>query len=189
MLVDDSGQMIYHPELHTSYTTNESLSIAKLEPDITYYLKKNQHIEEISCDDFAWKARYHTLNITLPNPIDKTDSYPAIYMSPIEDTNLFLVMKTMSGAAPHRTCQACSGPSVPDRCLESMSCSCPCITQLQFKHCQNTFDIDSDVNRPCTVSLPNDDQYRTQSQNSGIINRVEKGNVKRITTKISLTNF
>ena len=95
MLIDNNAHLIYHPDIETDtpFETGQSLSLAKYEPDITYHLQSRGHIIRSSCDDFAWKTRYNTLKVTLDTPYDNTDSYPAIYVSPIQDTNVFLIIK------------------------------------------------------------------------------------------------
>ena len=98
MLVDESAQLIYHPSFNNQQQGQiRSLSLAKYEPEITHYLLNRGYLEQSSCDDFAWKTRYHTSRIIREDPIDNMDSYPAIYMSHIQGSNLFLIIKSISG--------------------------------------------------------------------------------------------
>ena len=111
------------------------------------------------CDDFAWKKKYLTYHVTLQEAIDSLDQDPWLYIAPINDTNVFLLIgQKTRGSDQNGVCLRSCLQQNPfqTRCqADAMaSCSCPCYENIPYNYCENKFLQQSDdAASPCSVSL------------------------------------
>ena len=111
------------------------------------------------CNDFAWKKQYLTYHVTLQETIDSLDRDPWLYIAPINDTNVFLVIRHKTKVSERkrvclRLCLQQNPFQTTCQATAMASCSCPCYENIPYDYCENRFlQADDDAASPCSVRL------------------------------------
>ena len=156
-LIDDNAYILYHPKSMDQPST--SLTLSNVAADTADYLLFNNYMTSQRCDDFAWKKKYLTYHVTLQEAIDSLDRDPWLYIAPINDTNVFLLVRQKTrGSDQDGVCLRSCLQQNPfqTRCqADAMaSCSCPCYENIPYNYCENKFlQQNDDAASPCSVSL------------------------------------
>ena len=136
-----------------------NLVLSDVDADTTRFLLLNDYMTSQRCNDFAWKKQYLTYHVTLQETIDSLDRDPWLYIAPIDDTNVFLVIKRKSRVSDQsrgcpRSCLQQNPFETTCQAETKETCSCPCYENIPYNNCENRFQQQNDdTASPCSVSL------------------------------------
>ncbi|XP_076082495.1 VWFA and cache domain-containing protein 1-like isoform X1 [Mytilus galloprovincialis] len=162
-VLDSSGYIVIHEDFANPDSTSpeiENVHVIYKESAIAEDLINNNMMNKASCIDFETIKEQFTYRV-VTNDIDRMNSYAKYKISPVPNSNIFIVIKQRVYTTATRCCSI-YGISPDSHKCSSRSCDCLCYKDADFDYCNNAYTLLGDAAQTCS---PRDPELQTENLN------------------------
>ncbi|XP_071141369.1 VWFA and cache domain-containing protein 1-like isoform X1 [Mytilus edulis] len=162
-VLDSSGYIVIHEDFANPDSTSpeiENVHVIYKKSAIAEDLINNNMMNKASCIDFETIKEQFTYRV-VTNDIDRMNSYAKYKISPVPNSNIFIVIKQRVYTTATRCCSI-YGISPDSHKCSSRSCDCLCYKDADFDYCTNAYTLLGDAAQTCS---PRDPELQTENLN------------------------